>query len=86
MRIPYSLEQGIISADQGILAREQGILSAEIENHRQMRFFRTKNPDVRCYPRKRALITSIGMSVKGQKRTSKTETVPQLQPQAGHNW
>jgi hypothetical protein len=25
VRIPYSLEQGIILADQGILAREQGI-------------------------------------------------------------
>jgi len=25
MRIPYSLEQGIILADQGILARKQGI-------------------------------------------------------------
>jgi hypothetical protein len=25
MQIPYSTEQGIISAEQGILAREQGI-------------------------------------------------------------
>jgi hypothetical protein len=31
MRIPYSMEQGIILAEQGILAREQGILSAGIE-------------------------------------------------------
>jgi hypothetical protein len=30
-RIPYSTEQGIISAEQGILAQEQGILPARIE-------------------------------------------------------
>jgi hypothetical protein len=31
LRIPYSVEQGIILAEQGVLAREQGILSAGIE-------------------------------------------------------
>jgi hypothetical protein len=31
MRIPYSTEQGIISAEQGILAQEQGILPGKIE-------------------------------------------------------
>ena len=31
MQIPYSTEQGIISAEQGILAQEQGILSGKIE-------------------------------------------------------
>jgi hypothetical protein len=29
--IPYSTEQGIISAEQGILAKEQGILPGKIE-------------------------------------------------------
>jgi len=31
MRIPYSTEQGIISAEQGILAQEQGISPAKAE-------------------------------------------------------
>jgi len=31
MQIPYSTEQGIISAEQGILAQEQGISSAKTE-------------------------------------------------------
>jgi hypothetical protein len=31
MQIPYSTEQGIISAEQGILALEQGILPGKIE-------------------------------------------------------
>jgi hypothetical protein len=31
MQIPYTTEQGIISAEQGIFAREQGILSAGVE-------------------------------------------------------
>jgi hypothetical protein len=31
MQIPYSTEQGIISAEQGILAQEQGILPGKIE-------------------------------------------------------
>ena len=30
-QIPYTTEQGIVSAEQGIFAREQGILSAKIE-------------------------------------------------------
>jgi hypothetical protein len=31
VQIPYSMEQGIISAKQGILAQEQGILPDKIE-------------------------------------------------------
>jgi hypothetical protein len=31
VQIPYSMEQGIISAKQRILAREQGILPDKIE-------------------------------------------------------
>jgi hypothetical protein len=31
MRIPYSMEQGIILAEQGFLARDQGILSVGLE-------------------------------------------------------
>ncbi|MFI5073013.1 MAG: hypothetical protein ACHP8A_19235 [Terriglobales bacterium] len=31
MRIPYSMEQGIVLVEQGTLAREQGILSVGFE-------------------------------------------------------
>lgn len=36
--IPYTKEQGIISAEQGIPAREQGIFTDQIRNHHRMRF------------------------------------------------
>ena len=39
--IPYSGEQGIISAEQGILVQEQGIFPGQIRNHHRDEVFGT---------------------------------------------